>query len=64
MLIRRTGLIHSAGFGKGMEPDISHASVIYKDSDIQVTSKDDIERNIEQIMSDMKENTDEHTDEQ
>lgn len=53
-----------AGFGKGMEPDISHASVIYKDSDIQVTSKDDIERNIEQIMSDMKENTDEHTDEQ
>lgn len=52
------------GFGKGMEPDISHASVIYKDSDIQVTSKDDIERNIEQIMSDMKENTDEHTDEQ
>lgn len=53
-----------AGFGKGMEPDISHASVIYKDSDLQVTSKDDIERNIEQIMSDMKENTDEHTDEQ
>ena len=53
-----------AGFGKGMEPDISHASVIYKDSDIQVTSKDDIERNIEQIMSDMKENIDEHTDEQ
>lgn len=53
-----------AGFGKGMEPDISHASVIYKDSDIQVTSKDDIERNIEQIMSDMKENTDEYTDEQ
>ena len=53
-----------AGFGKGMEPDISHASVIYKDSDIQVTSKDDIERNIEQIMADMKENTDEHTDEQ
>lgn len=53
-----------AGFGKGMDPDISHASVIYKDSDIQVTSKDDIERNIEQIMSDMKENTDEHTDEQ
>lgn len=53
-----------AGFGKGMEPDISHASIIYKDSDIQVTSKDDIERNIEQIMSDMKENTDEHTDEQ
>lgn len=53
-----------AGFGKGMESDISHASVIYKDSDIQVTSKDDIERNIEQIMSDMKENTDEHTDEQ
>lgn len=53
-----------AGFGKGMEPDISPASVIYKDSDIQVTSKDDIERNIEQIMSDMKENTDEHTDEQ
>lgn len=53
-----------AGFGKGMEPDISHASVIYKNSDIQVTSKDDIERNIEQIMSDMKENTDEHTDEQ
>lgn len=53
-----------AGFGKGIEPDISHASVIYKDSDIQVTSKDDIERNIEQIMSDMKENTDEHTDEQ
>lgn len=53
-----------AGFGKGMKPDISHASVIYKDSDIQVTSKDDIERNIEQIMSDMKENTDEHTDEQ
>lgn len=52
------------GFGKGMEPDISHASVIYKDNDIQVTSKDDIERNIEQIMSDMKENTDEHTDEQ
>lgn len=48
-----------AGFGKGMEPDISHASVIYKDNDIQVTSKDDIERNIEQIMSDMKENTDE-----
>lgn len=53
-----------AGFGKGMEPDISHASVIYKDNNIQVTSKDDIERNIEQIMSDMKENTDEHTDEQ
>lgn len=53
-----------AGFGKGMEPDISHASIIYKDNDIQVTSKDDIERNIEQIMSDMKENTDEHTDEQ
>lgn len=53
-----------AGFGKGMEPDISHTSVIYKDNDIQVTSKDDIERNIEQIMSDMKENTDEHTDEQ
>ena len=53
-----------AGFGKGMEPDISHASVIYKDNDIQVTSKDDIERNIEQIMSDMKENIDEHTDEQ
>mgnify|MGYP005883119665 FL=1 len=53
-----------AGFGKGMEPDISHASVIYKDNDIQVTSKDDIERNIEQIMSDMKKNTDEHTDEQ
>jgi site-specific DNA recombinase len=53
-----------AGFGKGMEPDISHASVIYKDNDIQVTSKDDIERNIEQIMSDMKETTDEHTDEQ
>lgn len=53
-----------AGFGKGMEPDISHASVIYKNNDIQVTSKDDIERNIEQIMSDMKENTDEHTDEQ
>lgn len=53
-----------SGFGKGMEPDISHASVIYKDNDIQVTSKDDIERNIEQIMSDMKENTDEHTDEQ
>lgn len=53
-----------AGFGKGMEPDISHASVIYKDNDIQVTSKDDIERNIEQIMSDIKENTDEHTDEQ
>lgn len=53
-----------AGFGKDMEPDISHASVIYKDNDIQVTSKDDIERNIEQIMSDMKENTDEHTDEQ
>lgn len=53
-----------AGFGKGMEPDITHASVIYKDNDIQVTSKDDIERNIEQIMSDMKENTDEHTDEQ
>jgi len=53
-----------AGFGKGMEPDISHASVIYKDNDIQVTSKDDIERNIEQIMSDMKENTDEHTDKQ
>lgn len=53
-----------AGFGKGMEPDISHASVIYKDNDIQVTSKDDIERNIEHIMSDMKENTDEHTDEQ
>ena len=25
-------------------------------------SKNDIERNIEQIMSDMKENTDEHTD--
>lgn len=53
-----------AGFGKGMEPDISHASIIYKYNDIQVTSKDDIERNIEQIMSDMKENTDEHTDEQ
>ncbi|WP_337460962.1 recombinase family protein [Jutongia sp.] len=53
-----------AGFGKGMEPDISHASIIYKDNDIQVTCKDDIERNIEQIMSDMKENTDEHTDEQ
>lgn len=52
-----------AGFGKGMDPDIFHASVIYKDNDIQVTSKDDIERNIEQIMSDMKENTDEHTDE-
>lgn len=52
-----------AGFGNGMEPDISHASVIYKDDDIKVTSKDDIERNIEQIMSDMKENTDEHTDE-
>lgn len=53
-----------ARFGKGMEPDISHASIIYKDNDIQVTSKDDIERNIEQIMSDMKENIDEHTDEQ
>ena len=53
-----------AGFGKGMEPDISHASIIYKDNDIQVTSKDDIERNIEQIMSYMKENIDEHTDEQ
>ena len=53
-----------AGFGKGMEPDISHASIIYKDNDIQVTSKDDIERNIEQIMSDMKENTNEHTNEQ
>lgn len=53
-----------AGFGKGMEPDISHASIIYKDNDIQVTSKDDIERNIEQIMSDMKENIDEHTDKQ
>ena len=53
-----------AGFGKGMEPDISHESIIYKDNDIQVTSKDDIERNIEQIMSDMKENIDEHTDEQ
>lgn len=53
-----------AGFGKGMEPDISHASIIYKDNDIQVTSKDDIERNIEQIMYDMKENIDEHTDEQ
>ena len=53
-----------AGFGKGMEPDISHASIIYKDNDIQVTSKDDIERNIEQIMSDMKENIDEYTDEQ
>lgn len=53
-----------AGFGKGIEPDISHASIIYKDNDIQVTSKDDIERNIEQIMSDMKENIDEHTDEQ
>ena len=34
----------------------------YNDADIQVTSKNDIERNIEQIMSDMKENTDEHTD--
>ena len=47
-----------------MEPDISHASIIYIDNDLQVTSKDDIERNIEQIMSDMKENIDEHTDEQ
>ena len=51
-----------AGFSGRKDPDTSHAPVTYKDTDIQVTSKNDIEKNIKQIMSDMKENTDEHTD--
>lgn len=52
-----------AGFSTKGSPDISNAPVTYQNSDIQVTSKDEIEKNIEQIMSDMKENADEHTDE-
>lgn len=51
-----------AGFTGRKDPDTSHAPVTYNDTDIQVTSKNDIEKNIKQIMSDMKENTDEHTD--
>ena len=51
-----------AGFSGHKSTDISHAPVTYKEPDIQVTSKNDIEKNIKQIMSDMKENTDEHTD--
>lgn len=34
-------------------------TVAYKDSDIQVTSPDEVEKNIEQLMSDMKENRNE-----
>ena len=51
-----------AGFTGRKDPDTSHAPVTYNDTDIQVTSKNDIEKNIKQIMSDMKENADEHTD--
>lgn len=51
-----------AGFTGRKDLDTSHAPVTYNDTDIQVTSKNDIEKNIKQIMSDMKENTDEHTD--
>ena len=68
--IRLTGQTHYshaqaeelAGFTGRKDPDTSHAPVTYNDTDIQVTSKNDIEKNIKQIMSDMKENTDEHTD--
>ena len=35
---------------------ISNEAVAYKDSDIQVTSPDEVEKSIEQLMSDMKEN--------
>jgi len=38
---------------------ISTEAVAYKDSDIQVTSPDEVEKNIEQLMSDMKENRNE-----
>ena len=51
-----------AGLDADSNLDIS--PVIYKSSDIQVTSKDNIEKNIEQIISDMKENKYEHTNEQ
>ena len=51
-----------AGLDADSNLDIS--PVIYKRIDIQVTSKDNIEKNIEQLMSDMKENKYEHTNEQ
>lgn len=38
---------------------ISNEAVAYKDSDIQVTSPDEVEKSIEQLMSDMKENRNE-----
>lgn len=48
-----------AGFNNNKKVNISAEAVPYKNPDIQVTSQSDIERNIEQIMSDMKENTNE-----
>lgn len=38
---------------------LSSEAIAYKDSDIQVTSPDEVEKNIEQLMSDMKENRNE-----
>lgn len=38
---------------------IPNEAVAYKDSDIQVTSPDEVEKSIEQLMSDMKENRNE-----
>lgn len=46
-----------AGFND--QSTLSSETVAYKDSDIQVTSPDEVEKNIEQLMSDMKENRNE-----
>lgn len=46
-----------AGFDKNSSLNISGQAVPYKDSELQVTSQTEREKNIEQIMSDMKEET-------
>lgn len=46
-----------AGFDKDSSWNISEQAVPYKDSELQVTSRPERDKNIEQIMSDMKEAT-------
>ena len=46
-----------AGFDKDSSWNISEQAVPYRDSELQVTSRTERDKNIEQIMSDMKEET-------
>lgn len=46
-----------AGFNTSVSLDYTAEAVPYKDSDLQITSRAEIEQNIKQILSDMKEET-------